>query len=87
MKGDWHDTFQLGTTYTRVRFQTDVFTGDVMIHCHYLQHEDEGMLMLLRITGKEGSTWPAEEIDPTCYRGAFPGFAADHAQRALLPSS
>ena len=42
-----------------------------VIHCHILQHEDQGMMKVLQITGTEGTRWAnAENIDPTCHRGA-----------------
>eukprot|EP00931_Biecheleriopsis_adriatica_P055184 TRINITY_DN3256_c0_g1_i5.p1 TRINITY_DN3256_c0_g1~~TRINITY_DN3256_c0_g1_i5.p1 ORF type:complete len:635 (+),score=115.07 TRINITY_DN3256_c0_g1_i5:68-1906(+) len=82
-EGDWHDTLMLpddrrlqgggGGGAVTVRYQTDVFTGKVVVHCHILEHEDEGMMNIIEVTGTEGATWAgAEGIDSTCYRGAFP---------------
>lgn len=80
-KGDWHDTFRLpiessfgmmaamGAGPVRARFQTDRFTGLVPVHCHYLVHEDQGMLAAIEISGEEGTRFhKAEALDPTCYR-------------------
>merc|ERR1712083_587149 len=57
-----------------IRMQTDYFTGKMVIHCHILEHEDEGMMAWIDISGTEGATWTgAETIDSTCYRAAFSG--------------
>merc|ERR1711870_123258 len=57
-----------------IRLQTDYFTGKMVIHCHILEHEDEGMMAWIDISGTEGATWTgAETIDSTCYRAAFAG--------------
>jgi len=74
--GDWHDTLLLGSvtvsgaspTGTTVRFQTDSFTGKMVIHCHILEHEDDGMMAVSSITGTEGAVWStASVIDSSCY--------------------
>ena len=58
----------------RVRLQTDAFTGLVPLHCHYLVHEDQGMLATIRIEGVEGTPFRgADELDARCYRTATPG--------------
>jgi hypothetical protein len=75
-RGDWHDTLLTasaggGTTVT-VRMQTDTFTGKAVVHCHILEHEDEGMMAWFSITGIENTTYAAATtLDPTCYRGVF----------------
>ena len=84
--GDFHDTFRakvsdrggmmaaMNAAPVRVRLQTDAFTGLVPLHCHYLVHEDQGMLATIRIEGPEGTSFEgAEELDATCYRNATPG--------------
>jgi len=54
-----------------VRTQTDVFTGKMVLHCHILEHEDEGMMAYIGIDGEEGATWSgAAAIDATCTRSA-----------------
>jgi len=75
-EGDWHDTLMVdelgGGNAITVRMQTDTFTGKQVLHCHILEHEDEGMMAFLDIAGNEGATWSgAEEIDPQCLRSAF----------------
>merc|ERR1712117_869009 len=39
--GDYLDTF-MGSG--DIRFLADTFTGDVIAHCHFLEHEDEGCM-------------------------------------------
>jgi FtsP/CotA-like multicopper oxidase with cupredoxin domain/peroxiredoxin len=52
----WRDTLYIpeGASYTiRTRFQD--FPGDSVLHCHILDHEDQGMMMCLRFTDSENS--------------------------------
>merc|ERR1712176_1353693 len=68
--GDWHDVImaQDGTN-SIIRFQTDRFSGEQVIHCHLLEHEDEGMMGWLWITGEDGKEFSeSEALEPTCYR-------------------
>ena len=67
-RGDWHDTLRMptrgmGGPLVRARFQTDRFTGIVPLHCHYLVHEDQGMLATVQVNGVEGrrSEWAQAE--------------------------
>mmetsp|Transcript_109165 Transcript_109165/g.308630 ORF Transcript_109165/g.308630 Transcript_109165/m.308630 type:complete len:121 (+) Transcript_109165:2-364(+) len=44
----------------------------MVVHCHILQHEDEGMMGFFAIGGAEGTIYPqAETLDPSCYRAAY----------------
>ena len=53
--GDWLDTLQLptalgdGESEAVLRFQTDTFTGNEVMHCHYLNHEDLGCISFMNI--------------------------------------
>ena len=50
------DTSKLwGKNYMRVLMQTDRFTGRSVVHCHILQHEDKGMMVVVNFTGEEGT--------------------------------
>eukprot|EP00933_Yihiella_yeosuensis_P019515 TRINITY_DN15802_c0_g1_i1.p1 TRINITY_DN15802_c0_g1~~TRINITY_DN15802_c0_g1_i1.p1 ORF type:complete len:504 (-),score=55.98 TRINITY_DN15802_c0_g1_i1:299-1810(-) len=76
-KGDWQDTVQLhsempeGTSFV-ARMQLDNFIGRMVVHCHILPHEDEGMMAWIDIQGEPGSEWAgAERIDSSCYRTYF----------------
>merc|ERR1719436_227059 len=45
LPGDWHDTFfPMGTGYGTVRVALDQFPGKMIVHCHLLEHEDNGMM-------------------------------------------
>jgi len=60
-----------GKSYMRVLMQTDNFNGTQVVHCHILQHEDVGMMLMSQIVGPRGRVFgAAERVDPTCYRGA-----------------
>jgi FtsP/CotA-like multicopper oxidase with cupredoxin domain len=39
----------------KVRLYTDSFTGAMILHCHFLGHEDLGMMAEYLITGNEGN--------------------------------
>ena len=56
-QGDWHDTLLQGGDETKVRLFTDSFAGKVVVHCHILEHEDQGMMGLLSIGGTEGALY------------------------------
>ena len=76
-KGDWHDTLKGPTTWgreapVRLRSQIDRFTGHVIMHCHYLWHQDQGMMIMLNVGGDEGTRYArARAYDPTCYTADF----------------
>jgi len=57
----------------RIRQQLDRHTGQQIVHCHILDHEDKGMMNIIDIVGKEGTTWPgARNVDPTCQMDGEP---------------
>lgn len=73
MRGDWHDTLLLkdGSAAT-VRLNPDYFTGKTVLHCHILEHEDNGMMGFIEVTGVQGTRTPAaKRLDPNCYESAF----------------
>ena len=55
--GDWHDVlFQpAGISIPTVYFQTADYTGKVVAHCHFLNHEDKGCMAYWEITGTASS--------------------------------
>jgi len=77
--GDWQDVVQFpgsppgagftcpqdGTCNTgvRTRFQTDCYTGVAVVHCHFLYHEDLGMMNWYNITGPNFQTSPLFKND------------------------
>jgi hypothetical protein len=39
----------------------------MVFHCHFLHHEDIGMMGQYNLIGEEGTLWPgARIVDPTC---------------------
>ena len=51
--GEYYDVVALplaeeGGTF-KVRFRPADYTGDVVVHCHILAHEDSGMMLLTSI--------------------------------------
>jgi hypothetical protein len=39
----------------------------MVFHCHFLAHEDFGMMAQYNLIGEEGTLWPgARMVDPTC---------------------
>lgn len=69
--GDWMDILNIFTTQigeVTVRFWADRYTGYSVVHCHVLNHEDNGMLNTYLITGTEGTTVDelAHVTDPRC---------------------
>jgi hypothetical protein len=42
--GDWRDTMPALTGSVKVRYTNSDFGGNIMVHCHFLPHEDMGMM-------------------------------------------
>mmetsp|Transcript_24556 Transcript_24556/g.49829 ORF Transcript_24556/g.49829 Transcript_24556/m.49829 type:complete len:546 (+) Transcript_24556:142-1779(+) len=57
--GDWHDTLLDRAGSATLRFYTDRFAGAMMVHCHNLQHEDNGMMGTVEIEGADGAVFDA----------------------------
>jgi len=74
-RGDWHDTLMLPSAILgpiKIRTQIDTFTGKQVVHCHILEHEDEGMMGFFQVAGTEDEAYKcAESLDTKCYRTAF----------------
>jgi len=74
--GDWLDVMAHEGT---VRFHTDTFGGHVVIHCHRLEHEDEGLMGVVYINGgcdanyadMGGANDPGCDYDETCASASF----------------
>ncbi|KAL0479911.1 hypothetical protein AKO1_007348 [Acrasis kona] len=57
--GDWRDTVPANPGNTSVRYPLNSFTGDIIMHCHILMHEDEGMMASFLVVDKGSAcTWP-----------------------------
>lgn len=86
-KGDWHDTILIPGTDANIQSTnaandglqlltpTDRFTGNQIVHCHFLEHEDQGMMSNVVMTGTEGtrSTQGKQVManGAMCYEGAY----------------
>lgn len=67
--GDWKDTLLIPPLVNiTIRFIPIDFTGDVVIHCHILQHEDAGMMMVVGIVD-EGESTDADIAAGNAYPG------------------
>jgi FtsP/CotA-like multicopper oxidase with cupredoxin domain len=56
LKGVWKDTLFIREGYTaflRTRYQR--YIGDFVLHCHILDHEDQGMMQNVRIGIPDGA--------------------------------
>ena len=42
--GDWRDTIPALDGMMTIRFKAAAFPGETMLHCHFLRHEDLGMM-------------------------------------------
>lgn len=50
MKGQWRDTIMVKSGYKAIlRSRYERFVGDFVLHCHILDHEDQGMMERVRI--------------------------------------
>jgi FtsP/CotA-like multicopper oxidase with cupredoxin domain len=55
MKDAWRDTILVQQDYTvTVRSRYERYIGDFVLHCHILDHEDQGMMQRVRITLPDG---------------------------------
>nr|WP_255699855.1 multicopper oxidase domain-containing protein [Jiella avicenniae] len=55
MKGVWKDTiFTLPGHLVRFRTRYERYIGDFVLHCHILDHEDQGMMQNVRIGITDG---------------------------------
>jgi len=75
--GDWHDVlyeFDGDFSYESIKFSADTFTGDAVLHCHFLEHEDLGCMGFVKLEGTEGDTTglcptednPWSDVQTTC---------------------
>ena len=52
--GEWRDVAP--AQGTEIRWVNDRYSGEVVMHCHILQHEDKGMMALYRICNETETT-------------------------------
>lgn len=61
LKGEWKDSLFIKQNYTVVmRTKYQRFTGKFVLHCHILDHEDQGMMENVEIT-EDGKPSPPEK--------------------------
>jgi len=62
--GDWADTIIIDSAgQVTTRYTADVHTGVVMVHCHVLEHEDQGM-MSQELIGDSGTVSCGCDVRP-----------------------
>jgi FtsP/CotA-like multicopper oxidase with cupredoxin domain len=55
LKGAWKDTLFVKQNYIIVmRTRYERYIGDFVLHCHILDHEDQGMMQNIRIAVPDG---------------------------------
>mmetsp|Transcript_5161 Transcript_5161/g.16235 ORF Transcript_5161/g.16235 Transcript_5161/m.16235 type:complete len:647 (+) Transcript_5161:1357-3297(+) len=55
--GDWHDTLAVAEDSAVVRLHTARFAGKLLVHCHNLAHEDEGMMAWLNVSSERATSY------------------------------
>lgn len=60
--GDWRDTIPAIVGSTVVRYLLNKYTGEIVLHCHFLFHEDMGMMATIYSSTNMTCTFPN-----TCY--------------------
>jgi FtsP/CotA-like multicopper oxidase with cupredoxin domain len=67
--GDWHDVLRMPHREScKLRLLPNTFTGEYMLHCHFLDHEDAGLMGYFKVKGKEGTRNDcAQKHDPQCF--------------------
>lgn len=78
-KGVWRDTLAAENfVLVRIRSRYQRYIGDFVLHCHILDHEDQGMMQNVRISLAVGR--PGEDVEPGEARahggGPLPGGGA-----------
>jgi len=56
LKGVWKDTLFVKQGYTlKVRTRYQRYVGQYVLHCHILDHEDQGMMQNVRVVDGDGA--------------------------------
>jgi FtsP/CotA-like multicopper oxidase with cupredoxin domain len=85
--GDWMDTISDASDSMTMRFYTDKFAGEMVVHCHLLSHEDKGMMGLWEISGSDGVEYDTSLLDSTCYTETSGSRGGDFTTTASSPTS
>ena len=78
--GDWRDTIGAFAGTTRVRYVLDKYGGNIMVHCHFLMHEDVGMMDRIWVE-------PSTSDDSLRCTATSQGSTATHSYCSLAESS
>ncbi|TPX31479.1 hypothetical protein SmJEL517_g05185 [Synchytrium microbalum] len=58
--GDWRDTVPALPGKTTVRYTMTRYTGEIVVHCHFLAHEDTGMMSTIYVSpNTQACTYPS----------------------------
>ena len=64
--GEWRDVFPTFEAELTVRFRATDFPGETVLHCHFLRHEDLGMMDTVLVTACAGDScnacWSNSEL-------------------------
>ena len=78
--GDWRDTMPALSGATRVRYVLDKYGGNIMMHCHFLMHEDVGMMDRIWVE-------PSDASDSLRCTATSQGSVVGSLSSSLLPPS
>lgn len=81
--GDWRDTLPALAGRTTIRFPLDTFSGEVVVHCHVLPHEDRGLMSTFLV--KPNPSLPTTQPTTTVIAGP-PPVATQALTPALTPA-
>jgi hypothetical protein len=74
--GDWRDSIPIVKGKVVLRYNVHNFEGEMMLHCHFLSHEDRGMMLgILSQRLKSACTYPD---------GKYAGYCTSPAQKSGL---
>ena len=70
--GQWRDVLPLFEGKIKVRFRITDFPGETVLHCHFLRHEDLGMMDTILVTSGKRSAATAAPSSPPALGAAPP---------------
>ena len=83
-RGDWHDTWQdaqlPADAAPAIRFRPLDFTGRMLLHCHWLQHQDDGMMASEHVTNGTNAATGLPSGAEGCACEAFTPAPAEHPE-------
>ena len=65
VRGQWRDTVPPVAEKLTFRFTAADFKGETILHCHFLRHEDLGMMDSYLVTDYESYVQTAPTVEPT----------------------